>query len=91
LRWLASALSTDTYVNIMDQYYPAYKAATHPRFAQINRCLNGSEFQEALDEARLAGLWRLDIRWRKVMPHGRPVWLPWMHAGPQKEACANAT
>ncbi len=91
LRWLASALSTDTYVNIMDQYYPAYKAATHPRFAQISRCLNGSEFQEALDEARLAGLWRLDIRWRKVMPHGRPVWLPGMHAGPQKEACANAT
>jgi putative pyruvate formate lyase activating enzyme len=91
MRWLASALSPDTYVNVMDQYYPAYKAVTHPRFAQINRSLDGSEFLEALDEARRAGLWRLDTRWRNVIPHGRPVWLPWMHARPQKEARANAT
>jgi putative pyruvate formate lyase activating enzyme len=89
--WLASALSSDTYVNVMDQYYPAYKAATNPRFAEINRHLNGSEFEQALDEARLAGLWRLDTRWRNVIPHGRPVWLPWMHARTQKETCANAT
>ena len=77
VRWLA-ALSSDTYVNVMDQYYPAHKAATLPRFSSINRNLRASEFEEALEAAEAAGLWRLDIRWRNVRPHG-PVWLPWMH------------
>ena len=80
MRWLATALSRDTYVNVMDQYYPAHKAETNPRFAQINRRLRGGEFEEALEDARSAGLWRLDTRWRSVIPHGNPVWLPWMHA-----------
>jgi len=39
MRWIATALSCDTFVNVMDQYYPAYKAQTEPRFAQINRRL----------------------------------------------------
>lgn len=76
MHWIASTLSPDTYVNVMDQYYPAHKAANNPRFAQINRHLNGSEFAQAVEEARLSGLWRLDTRWRNVIPHGRPVWLP---------------
>jgi putative pyruvate formate lyase activating enzyme len=79
MRWLATVLSADTYVNVMDQYYPAHKASTLPRFSSINRHLNASEFEEALEAAEAAGLWRLDIRWRNVRPHGRPVWLPWMH------------
>jgi putative pyruvate formate lyase activating enzyme len=33
MRWLAMALSRDTYVNVMDNY-PAHKG-TEPRFAQI--------------------------------------------------------
>ena len=78
MRWLATALSRDTYVNVMDQYYPAHKAETEPRFAQINRRLHGGEFEQALEHARAAGLWRLDTRWRNVIPHGRAVWLPWM-------------
>jgi putative pyruvate formate lyase activating enzyme len=88
--WIATTLSRDTYVNVMDQYYPAHKAETEPRFAQINRHLHDSEFDEALEYARAAGLWRLDRRWRNVVPHGRPVWLPWLHRPEQKEACANA-
>ena len=80
MRWLATALSPDTYVNVMDQYYPAYKAETEPRLAPINRHLYDSEFEEALEHTRGAGLWRLDKRWRNVLPHGRPVWLPWMQA-----------
>ena len=84
VRWLA-ALSSDTYVNVMDQYYPAHKAATLPRFSSINRHLHASEFEEALEAAEAAGLWRLDTRWRNVRPHGGPVWLPWMHeAGREK-------
>jgi len=80
-----------TYVNVMDQYYPAHKEETEPRFAQINRRLHDSEFEQALEAACAAGLWRFDTRWRNVVPHGRPVWLPWMRGLEQKEARVNAS
>ena len=70
MRWIATALSRDTYINVMDQYYPAHKAETEPRFTQINRRLHDSEFEQALEHARAAGLWRLDKHWRNVVPHG---------------------
>jgi putative pyruvate formate lyase activating enzyme len=89
MRWLATELSRDTYVNVMDQYYPAYKAETEPRFAQINRHLRDAEFEEAIEHARRAGLWRLDKRWCNVIPHGRPVWLPWMHGREPEQVFAN--
>jgi len=76
MNWLAGNLSRDTYVNVMDQYYPAHKAETEPRFAEINRGISADEFCGALELARAAGLWRLDTRWRRVIPHGAPVWLP---------------
>ncbi len=65
--WLAG-LSRDTYVNLMDQYAPAWKAAANPRFAAINRRVTGPEMSQAFDLARAAGLWRLDDRWRDVFP-----------------------
>jgi hypothetical protein len=34
MHWLGENLSRDTYVNVMDQYYPAHKAETEPRFAE---------------------------------------------------------
>ncbi len=67
MAWLAS-VSTDTYVNIMDQYYPAWKAKTEPRYIHIARRVYPQEMAEAYKAARQAGLWRLDTRWR----HGRP-------------------
>ena len=63
LRWLATELSPDTYVNLMDQYHPAHKAETDPQFSEINWCLSGPEFSQALACAEEAGLWRLDARW----------------------------
>jgi putative pyruvate formate lyase activating enzyme len=39
LHWLATALSADTYVNLMDQYHPTHKAEAEPQFSEINRCL----------------------------------------------------
>jgi putative pyruvate formate lyase activating enzyme len=63
VRWLA-ALSSDTYLNLMDQYYPAWKAKSNPRFADINRHISGPELVHASELARAAGLWRLDERWR---------------------------
>jgi putative pyruvate formate lyase activating enzyme len=65
--WLAG-LSRDTYVNLMDQYYPAWKAKTNARFAEINRRVWPREMDEAVELARAAGLWRLDERWREVEP-----------------------
>ena len=91
MRWIATTLSRRTYVNVMDQFYPAYKAKTEARFAPINRRLHNREFAQALKHARAAGLWRLDTRWRNVVPHGSPVWLPWMRGHEQKEACVNAS
>jgi putative pyruvate formate lyase activating enzyme len=76
MRWVANTLSRDTYVNVMDQYYPAHKAENEPRFAQINRGISADEFCGAFELARSAGLWRFDTRWRNVIPHGMPVWLP---------------
>jgi putative pyruvate formate lyase activating enzyme len=78
MRWITENMSRDTYVNVMDQYYPAHKAETEPRFAEINRGITGDEFCCALELARAAGLWRFDTRWRNVIPHGAPVWLPRM-------------
>jgi putative pyruvate formate lyase activating enzyme len=87
MRWIGIALSSDTYVNVMDQYYPAYKAETLPRFVEINRRLHDHELEQAAEHARAAGLWRFDTRWRNVVPHGRPVWLPSMHAREKKDVC----
>ena len=63
--WLAG-LSRDTYLNLMDQYYPAWKAKTNPRFADINRRVTRPEMVQAVQLAHGAGLWRLDERWREV-------------------------
>ena len=78
MRWIADHVSVDTYVNLMDQYYPAHKAETEQRFSEINRSIAADEFCSALDLARDAGLWRFDHRWRDVIPRGAPVWLPRM-------------
>ena len=76
VRWLAEELSPDTYVNVMDQYYPAWKAKTEARFSEINRGICESEFEQALAYAQKAGLWRLDRRWRRVRPRFEFVEVP---------------
>ncbi|MBN2493124.1 MAG: radical SAM protein [Deltaproteobacteria bacterium] len=55
-RWVSEKLSPDTYVNIMAQYHPCYKAFDHP---EIARRLHAEEFEQALRWAREAGLRRL--------------------------------
>ena len=76
VRWLAGELSPDTYVNVMDQYYPAWKAKTEAKFSNINREIRQTEFEQALAYARDAGLWRLDRRWRRVQPRFEFVEIP---------------
>jgi putative pyruvate formate lyase activating enzyme len=65
LRWIANELGIDTYVNIMEQYYPA-GLVSRDRYPEINRRITESEYQQALAFAREFGLWRLDYRWRRV-------------------------
>ena len=59
MEFLAEKISKDTYVNIMDQYHPCGKAMWDP---MINRRINRSEYSEAVQLARDAGLHRLDSR-----------------------------
>ncbi|HWO41839.1 MAG TPA: radical SAM protein [Candidatus Eisenbacteria bacterium] len=65
-RYLAAALSRDTYVNIMDQYFPAWKAAADDKYREIGRRITRSELTEAFGHAAAAGLWRFDTRWRQT-------------------------
>lgn len=57
LQFLATEISTKTYLNIMPQYRPAGEAHRHE---EINRPLNYSEFLEALGIAKELGFTRLD-------------------------------
>ncbi|MBI2872925.1 MAG: radical SAM protein [Chloroflexi bacterium] len=72
LGWLSS-LSPDTYVNLMDQYRPAWKARTELRFAEINRRVSREEMATASRMAREAGLWHQDTRLAGGLPIPPPA------------------
>ena len=59
LNFLAREISTNTYLNLMDQYRPAYKAH---QYAKLNRRITSQEYQQVVDMAVQAGLKRLDRR-----------------------------
>lgn len=61
LRFLAEEVSPDTYVNVMDQYYPAGRVDS-AHFLEINRMITAQEEETAREHARRAGLWRMDQR-----------------------------
>jgi len=59
MEWIGSNLPADTYVNIMSQYRPMYKADDYP---EISRRIYRSEYNEVIKKAREAGLTNLDIQ-----------------------------
>jgi len=62
-RFLAEEISPKTYVNIMPQYYPAYKAWEHTTDAMpLDRRVTQAEYMAAVQQAREAGLHRFDKR-----------------------------
>jgi putative pyruvate formate lyase activating enzyme len=67
VQFLAKEISPETYLNVMAQYRPTYKAQQYP---EINRRPSAQEMEEAVDLALKAGLTRLDER------KARLVWLP---------------
>jgi putative pyruvate formate lyase activating enzyme len=58
-RFLAEEISTNTYLNVMAQYRPAFRAKKFPPF---NRPLQRDEYRSALQLAQEYGLHRLDSR-----------------------------
>ncbi|QXD15159.1 radical SAM protein [Rhodocaloribacter litoris] len=73
LEWIAAELGPNTYVNLMDQYYPSGKVSA-TQYAEINRRLTSDEFRQAQTMARDLGLRRLDTR----RPHPRLLNRIWM-------------
>ncbi|MBI4810313.1 MAG: radical SAM protein [Ignavibacteriales bacterium] len=59
IKWVADNLPKDTYVNIMSQYRPMYKASDYP---EINRGITRNEYKEVVDHAEKLGLKNLDIQ-----------------------------
>ncbi len=59
LAFLAGEISKDTYINLMDQYHPCYRAMDNP---PLDRQLSANEYQEAMQLADRYGLKRLDQR-----------------------------
>jgi len=63
VRFLAEEISPQTYLNLMDQYRPAYRAARYP---ELTRPVTVEEYRKAREMAHAAGLRRLDERRREV-------------------------
>jgi putative pyruvate formate lyase activating enzyme len=61
VRFLAEEISKDTYLNLMDQYRPAFNAR---RFPKLVRPITWEEYREAVRLAKAAGLERLD-QWQR--------------------------
>jgi len=56
-RFLSQEISVNTYLNVMAQYHPCYRAFDVPELA---RSISRKEFVEAMETARSYGLHRLD-------------------------------
>ena len=59
LSFLAEEVSPDTYVNLMDQYRPCYRADEHP---ELDRPIIAAEFDKATEIARRCAVTRIDRR-----------------------------
>jgi len=59
MEWIAENLPKDTYVNIMSQYHPYYKAYDYP---ELSRRITAEEYKKVVDLARSLGLTNLDIQ-----------------------------
>jgi len=64
VRFLANEVSPHTFLNLMEQYRPCYKAIEIPHFG---RPITGSEYREAVRLAEVAGLHRLETKHSAIM------------------------
>ena len=61
MQYLADEISLDTYINIMDQYYPDNRV-NDDKFSEINRRVSAKEMGRAFRIAKETGLHRFDTR-----------------------------
>ncbi|MFQ5854184.1 MAG: radical SAM protein [Anaerolineae bacterium] len=59
LRYIAEEISPNTYINLMSQYRPAYRAHEHP---VLDRSITSDEYRQVFELAEKYGLRRLDQR-----------------------------
>jgi putative pyruvate formate lyase activating enzyme len=59
MRFLAREVSRNVYVNLMDQYYPAFKTDRYP---EIHRRISDGEYEAAYEASLEEGISRLDAR-----------------------------
>jgi putative pyruvate formate lyase activating enzyme len=59
MEWIAEKVHKETYVNIMSQYSPVFKAHEYPKIA---RRLTRAEYKRAVSRAKEVGLTNLDIQ-----------------------------
>ena len=52
IKFIAEEISKNTYINIMDQYHPCYKAFDHP---PLDRRITAQEYSEAIELAEETG------------------------------------
>ena len=72
MRYLAQEVSPHTYINVMDQYRPAWKV-TENRYREINRRTTPEEHLETIRIAREEGLYRFDKRLPDSFPACEPT------------------
>jgi putative pyruvate formate lyase activating enzyme len=58
MKWIADYLPAETYVNIMIQYRPAYRAHLYP---EIDSYVSREFYEEVVNAARNSGLTNLDV------------------------------
>ena len=61
LTFIAEELSKETYMSLMDQYFPCYKADSHP---ELSRRISLKEYEYALDL-----MWKLGLHRGWVQDH----------------------
>ncbi len=71
LKFVAEELSPETFVNVMGQYQPYYKAKHEEFYDEINRPVTTGEYTEVVEYARDIGLQRLTLD--RSMLNGRGV------------------
>jgi putative pyruvate formate lyase activating enzyme len=59
MEWIAGNLPKDTYVNIMVQYSPVFKAYDYP---ELSRRITKKEYIKVVEKAKDLGLTNLDIQ-----------------------------
>ncbi len=59
MHWIAANLPKNTYVNIMVQYSPVFKAYDYP---ELSRRITQTEYIKVVEKAKSLGLTNLDVQ-----------------------------